>query len=89
MSSNFLNRDDWTKQVISKILTITHSQWIYRSTSLHSALNGYLYMKNAKEVFKEIKQQMHISPEEISAESRFLLEIGIRDLTKTYIKIQA
>ena len=29
MSSSFLNGTDWTKQFITKILQIMHSQWIY------------------------------------------------------------
>ncbi len=29
MSSSYLNGEDWTKQFISKILKITHSQWIF------------------------------------------------------------
>jgi hypothetical protein len=29
MSSSYLNESDWTKMFISKILRITHSQWIY------------------------------------------------------------
>jgi hypothetical protein len=29
MSSSYLNKEDWTKQFISKILQIMHSQWIF------------------------------------------------------------
>jgi hypothetical protein len=29
MSSSYLNGSDWTKQFITKILQIMHSQWIY------------------------------------------------------------
>ncbi len=29
MSSSFINGTDWTKQFITKILQITHSQWIH------------------------------------------------------------
>jgi len=29
MLSSYLNGEDWTKQFISKLLQITHSQWIY------------------------------------------------------------
>jgi hypothetical protein len=29
MSSSYLNGEDWTKQFVSKILKITHSQWIF------------------------------------------------------------
>ncbi len=31
MSSSYLNGEDWTKQFISKLLQITHSQWIFRN----------------------------------------------------------
>jgi hypothetical protein len=35
MSSSVINGADWAKQFISKILHITHSQWIFRNFSLH------------------------------------------------------
>ena len=35
MSSSYLNGEDWTKQFISKLLQIIHSQWIYQTISLH------------------------------------------------------
>jgi hypothetical protein len=35
MLSSYLNGEDWTKQFISKLLQITHSQWIYQNISLH------------------------------------------------------
>jgi hypothetical protein len=42
MSNNFLNGSNWTKQFITKILQITHSQWIHRNISLHNKRQGYL-----------------------------------------------
>jgi hypothetical protein len=42
MSSNYLNGADWTKQFISKILQLTHSQWIHRNISLHDKRHSYL-----------------------------------------------
>jgi hypothetical protein len=41
MSSSFINGAEWAKQFISKILHITHSQWIFRNFSLHDNRNGY------------------------------------------------
>jgi succinate dehydrogenase flavin-adding protein (antitoxin of CptAB toxin-antitoxin module) len=41
-SSSYLNGLDWTKQFISKLLQLTHSQWIYRNISLHDKKQGYL-----------------------------------------------
>ena len=42
MSRSYLNGEDWTKQFISKILQITHSQWIFRNYTLHDKHRGYL-----------------------------------------------
>jgi len=47
MSSSFINGADWAKQFISKILHITHSQWIFRNFSLHDNRHGYLLKKKA------------------------------------------
>ncbi len=48
MSSSYLNGTDWTKLFISKILQITHSQWIYCNISLHNKCHEYLHKKNLK-----------------------------------------
>ena len=38
MSSSFLNGADWAKQIISKILHVTHSQWIFYNISLRNKI---------------------------------------------------
>ena len=35
MSSSYLYGSDWTKQFISKLLQLKHSQWIYCNISLY------------------------------------------------------
>ena len=48
MSSNRLNATNYTKQLISKIIQISHSQWIHRNISLHDQNQGYLHKKNTE-----------------------------------------
>jgi hypothetical protein len=50
MSSSYLNGEDWTKQFISKILQITHYQWIFWNISLHNRMHGYLHNKKANKI---------------------------------------
>ena len=45
-TGSFLNGSDWTKTLISKLLHITHSQWIYGNFALHDKLGGYLHNKS-------------------------------------------
>jgi hypothetical protein len=55
MSSSYLNELDWTKQIITKILKITHSQWINQNISLHNKHHGYLHHKKSEELMMEME----------------------------------
>ncbi len=88
MSSSVLNGADWAKQFISKILHITHSQWIFRNYSLHDKRNGYLHKKKAEEIALELESLAGLAPEDVPAESRFLLEINFSDLNKSNVESQ-
>jgi hypothetical protein len=88
MSSSFLNGIDWTKQFITKILQITHSQWIYRNISLHDKRQGYLHNKRSEELMKEMESLADLAPEEVPEASRFLLEINFTELLKYHIETQ-
>ncbi len=70
ISSSFLNGADWTKQFISKILHITHSQWIFCNFSLHGKRNGYLHNKKAEEIALELESLAGLAPEDVPANRR-------------------
>jgi hypothetical protein len=88
MSSGFLNGTDWTKQFITKILQITHSQWIYQNISLHNKRQGYLHNKRAEELMKEMESLADLAPDEVPEASRFLLEINFTELSKFHVETQ-
>ena len=89
MTSNRMNSSDWSKQFISKILQITHSLWIFKNISLHDKTYGYLHKKSTKEMSAEIHRLAELDPDEVPNESRFLLEVNLGELTRTYIETQA
>ena len=89
MSSNWLNDTDWTKQLISNIIQISHSQWIYQNIFLHDQNHGYLHKKNTEQMAEEIHRLAELEPEDVPAESRFLLEMNLGDLTKLHVETQA
>jgi hypothetical protein len=61
-----------TKSLISKLLHITHLQWIYRNFTLHDKLCGYLHNKSLEDI--RIEELVETSPEDIPEESKFLLK---------------
>ena len=86
LSGSYLNGSDWTKSLISKLLRITHLQWIYRNFTLHNKLCGYLHKKNLEDIRLTIEELANTAPEEVPEESKFLLEINFEDLTKSHIE---
>ncbi len=88
MSSSFLNGADWAKQFISRILHVTHSQWILHNISLHNKINGYLHKKKSEEIALKLELLAGIALEDVPAKSRFLFEINFSDLPKSHIESQ-
>jgi hypothetical protein len=88
MSSSYLNGEDWTKQFISKILQITHSQWIFRNISFHNRKNSYLQNKTADELLEHINFLSEVSPEEVPKSNRLLLELNFSALSKHHLETQ-
>jgi hypothetical protein len=88
MSSNYLNGADWTKQFISKILQLTHSQWIYCNISLQDKRHGYLRNKQLESLLQTIAELSNHSPEEDPNNSRFLLELNFTELTQAHFEMQ-
>jgi hypothetical protein len=88
MSSSYLNREDWTKQLISKILQITHSQCIFWNISLHDKMHRYLHNKKADEIMQQINVLLDLAPEEVPKDSRFLLKINFSELSSYHLETQ-
>jgi len=88
LSGSYLNGSGWTKSLISKLLHITHSQWIYRNFTLRDKLCGYLRNKSLEDIKQTIEELAEMPPEDIPEGSKFLLEINFGDLTKSHIENQ-
>jgi hypothetical protein len=88
LPGSYLNGSAWTKSLISKLLHITHLQWIYRNFALHDKLCGYLHKKKLEDIRMTIKELSDTDPEEVPEESKFLLEINFGNLNRSHIETQ-
>jgi hypothetical protein len=88
ISSSYLNGKDWTRQFISRILQLTHSQWIFWNISLHDKTNGFLHNKMADEILQLINEFAKVAPEDVPEDFQFLLEINFSELTKAHLETQ-
>ena len=80
LSGSKLSVKRWMSQFISKILHITHSQWIFRNFMLHDKALGFLRLKECTEAAIQIDSLMQSRPSSLPAESQFLLEFDTEKL---------
>jgi hypothetical protein len=77
---SMLTADDWMKQFINKLLHITHGQWIYRNISKYHDKIGHIWKAERRQLLLEIDRLMHLSPDDLPEESKFLLEVDFARL---------
>ena len=84
-----MNGDDWCRHFISRLLQVSHSQWVFRNTALHGAVRGTIKLQRRHEVLQEIEKLSEVDPEEVAAESRFLLEMDFSTLARAPVERQS
>ncbi len=73
----------WIAGLITHLLQVTHTQWIYRCVLVHDRNTGVLILAHKEDSLKEIEHQLALGPEGLHEENRFLLECNFNDITST------
>lgn len=75
-----LTVDKWAKELVIRLLEITHGQWIYRNVLVHDRTSGALASKRKEEIRWALEDQLELGEEGLDEDDRFLLEINLEDL---------
>ena len=70
----------WTRTFISKLLHITHSQWIFRNFMLHEKTHGILRLREQAAMRLHIEELILTNKNNLTEDNRFLLEFDIGKL---------
>jgi hypothetical protein len=73
----------WISDLVTQLLQVTHTQWIYRCVLVHNRNTGTLISAHKGELLKEIEHQLALGSESLDEEDRFLIECNFDDLTYT------
>ncbi len=73
----------WISGLITQLLQVTHTQWIYQCMLVHDCMAGTIISAHKEELLKEIKHQLTIGPEGLNKENWFLLECNFDKLATT------
>ena len=69
----------WISGLITQLLQVTHSQWLYRNVVVHDRTTGTLIAEYREELLKEIDRQKEMGTDGLLQEDRYLLEINHDD----------
>ena len=64
----------WISGLITQLLQVTHSQWIYRCVLVHDSTTGTLITSYKEDLQREIVHQLVLGAEGMAKEDGFLLE---------------
>jgi hypothetical protein len=80
-SSSSPNATRWISSLITQLLQVTHTQWIYQCILVHDRTTGTLISSHKGELLKEIDHQLSLGSNGLKEEDRFLLECNFDTLT--------
>jgi hypothetical protein len=73
----------WISRLITQLLQVVHTQWIYRCILVHNRNTGTLVSQHREELIKEIEYQLTLGVDSLAGEDRFLLECNFDNLATT------
>ena len=88
-SPSRLTMADWSRHLISRVLQISHAQWVFRNVSLHDAREGYIKVKTRAAVLQEVDRLAEVDPILLPESSKYLLEIDFSSLHRDTLERQS
>ena len=72
--------DKWATGLVTRLLEVTHGQWLYRNVLVHDKTNGHLAMLRKEEIATQIEEQLLLGHGDLLDEDQYLLEVNLGDL---------
>jgi hypothetical protein len=78
-----LSLEKWGVGLVSKLLEVTHGQWLYRNVHVHNMSTGDLVTRRKEELRRHLEEQIALGGEGLAEEDHYLLEINLDELDTT------
>jgi hypothetical protein len=75
-----LSIQNWCAGLVTKLLEVTHGQWLYRNMHVHDALTGDIVTRRKEDIRRELLDQIAIGGAGLEEEDKYLLEINLDEL---------
>ena len=88
LSSYHLSIERWTTGLITKLLEVTHGQWLYINIHVHDSISVTSETPHKEEIQIEIEKQQELGTNSLEEGDKYLMEINLEDLENTSGKKQ-
>ncbi len=70
----------WCSGLITRLLEITHGQWLYRNYVVHDPVSGTIAMAKKEELLLEIERQRELRDAGLLEEDNYLAEVNLEEM---------
>jgi hypothetical protein len=79
-ADSHLESAQWMTTLVTKLLEVTHSMWIFRNLSIHDPTTGILATQRKERIMDEVDYQQELGGDSLREEDKWLLEVNLGDL---------
>ena len=83
MGGSMMSIDKWTQGLVTKLLEVTHGQWLYRNVHVHDATAGIKATARKGGIQRFIEDQIELGEEGLDSRDHYLLKVNLEDLEMT------
>ena len=72
--------EDWSKQLVDRIIKMTHGQWLYRNAVVHEQMSDGLTRIEQEDILARIEEQFDQGADKLREDDEYLLEVDFETL---------
>jgi hypothetical protein len=76
-----MSLDKWFTGLITRLLEITHGQWLYRNCIVHDPVSGTVATTKKEEILVEIERQRELGNAGLLEEDKYLAEVNLEEMS--------
>jgi hypothetical protein len=76
-----MSLDKWCTGLITRLLEITHGQWLYRNYIVHDLVSGIIATARKEESLVEIERQRELGDAGLLEEDKYLAEVNLEEMS--------
>jgi hypothetical protein len=80
MGKKKLSIQSWCAGLVTRLLEVTHGQWLYRNVHMNDILTGDIATQRKEVIRRELLDQIEIGGKGLAAEDKYLLENNLDEL---------